>query len=109
MTPQSPAAALLPLRISIGDRLELYHLGQNIKGLLPYQHLKNLGSGGHAIVDMVKDTNTGAVYARKTAVKIGLWNLRKAKEQLHNEIEIMQRLSTHHHFVKLRLLCWEES
>lgn len=92
---------VVPLCIDPGTYLELTHLGKDGAASLPYKHVRVLGNGGSATVDMVKDTNTGKCYARKTFRNIYAYNMQQAKVSMHNEVRIMQRLASHHHFVKL--------
>lgn len=97
---QSPTT-LQTLRIRAGDYLELNHLGSNGTLLLPYKHVKMLGHGGSATVDEVEDTNTGRLYARKSMGNVHARNMKDVKNRLYNEVQVMQRLASHHHFVKL--------
>ncbi|KAH7345915.1 kinase-like domain-containing protein [Pyrenochaeta sp. MPI-SDFR-AT-0127] len=100
---QSSESTLLPqtLRINAGDHLELDNLSGKPNDLLPYQHVRMLGHGGSASVEMVSDTNTGSVYARKVFKNVYSRNLKDAKEKLLNEVQIMQRLSSHHHIIRV--------
>ena len=84
-----------PLLITDGGHVEVENLN-----LLPYEHIKNLGSGGFGLVDQVRHTTTGKIYARKTI------RLRLSQDHdgvlysFWNEIEIMRHLSGHHHIVR---------
>ncbi|KAF1842013.1 kinase-like protein [Cucurbitaria berberidis CBS 394.84] len=90
-----------PLHIKAGDHLELDYLPGQGSGIVPYQHVKMLGHGGSASVEEVRDSNTGLVYARKIIRNVYTRNLDKAKQQLLNEVQIMQRLASHHHIIRV--------
>jgi hypothetical protein len=66
-----------------------------------YQHVRILGHGGSASVEMVRDINTGSVFARKIIRNVYSRNLDEAKRNLLNEVRIMQRLASHHHIVRV--------
>ncbi|KAF2793965.1 kinase-like protein [Melanomma pulvis-pyrius CBS 109.77] len=93
-------AAAPPTYISIneGDHLELQ---EKDKDFLPYILVKNLGLGGSAVVEMVRDLNTGSVYARKIFRNVYARNLDKAKRNFHNELSVMRRLAAHHHIIQV--------
>ncbi|KAH7077522.1 kinase-like domain-containing protein [Paraphoma chrysanthemicola] len=60
-----------------------------------------LEHGGTASVEMVRDGNTGSVYARKIVRNVYTRNMTEARRQLQNEVLIMRRLAAHHHIVKV--------
>jgi serine/threonine protein kinase len=66
---------------------------------LPFAHIKMLGTGLSAFVEMVKDTKTGNVFAKKT-IKFPQAKLRAQKEEhFTNEVSIIRSLKNHHHVV----------
>lgn len=89
------------LRINAGDHLELDQLSGDPNDVLPYQHVRMLGHGGSASVEMIKDRNTGSLYARKVFKNVYTRHLKDAKRQLLNEVQIIQRLSSHLHIIKV--------
>ena len=84
-----------PFLINDGGHVEVENFN-----LLPYEHVKNLGSGGFGLVDQVRHITTGKTYARKTI------RLRLSQDHdcvlysFWNEIKIMRRLSGHHHIIR---------
>jgi serine/threonine protein kinase len=84
------------LRIQEGDDLDIQD-----KGNLPYQLLKNLGHGASASVEMVQDSNTGSVYARKIFRNVYSRNLEEVKRRFRNEVQIIRRLAPHHHIIQV--------
>lgn len=90
-----------PILINAGDHLDLEHLDTRDDSLLPYRLIKNLGYGGSASVEKVEDVNTGKLYARKIFKHVNARTMKEAKRQLKNEVQIMKRLSAHHHIVKV--------
>lgn len=99
---RGPSAAQFPVPIFVtaGDHLELEDLVLASENL-PYKHVRMLGHGGTASVEMVRDMNTGSVYARKIVRNVYSRNMKDARRQLHNEVRIMRRLAAHHHIVKV--------
>jgi serine/threonine protein kinase len=81
------------------------HLGlggsESTPDALLYEHVKMLGHGGTASVEMVRDVNTGLSYARKIIRNVYDRNMQEAQRMLRNEVEIMKRLENHHHIVKV--------
>jgi serine/threonine protein kinase len=71
------------------------------RGVLPYRVIRNLGMGGCATVEMVKDITTGRTFAHKLFRKYRGPNLGKFKQEVENEIMIMRRLSSHPHIIRL--------
>jgi serine/threonine protein kinase len=65
---------------------------------IPYQHIKILGSGGFAIVDKVKHTPTGMLFARKSMKATG--NQKANHKVFLQEIENLQKLEPNHHVVE---------
>ncbi|KAF2692020.1 kinase-like protein [Lentithecium fluviatile CBS 122367] len=59
------------------------------------------GHGGTASVEMVRDTDSGSVYARKIFRNIYTRNVKAAEKKLLEEVQIMRRLADHHHIVRL--------
>ncbi|KAM3064636.1 hypothetical protein ACMFMG_007577 [Clarireedia jacksonii] len=81
------------------------HNGDDIKitnrDVLPYKHLKNLGVGGSAVVEMVQDKWTGQVFAHKIFRRYFGRDISKFKQQVQNEIDIIRRLSACPHIVRI--------
>ncbi|KAF2872134.1 kinase-like domain-containing protein [Massariosphaeria phaeospora] len=98
---QLPSAQRFPPKSSILTVQEGDHLDVQNKDLLPYVLVKNLGHGASASVEMVRDTNTGSVYARKIFRNVYAPNMEEAKRSFHNELAIMLRLATHHHIIQI--------
>jgi serine/threonine protein kinase len=66
---------------------------------LPYKLIKNLGHGHTATVEMVKDMNTGSLFARKV---IPIYASRGERKHIfHNEIKIIRRLAPHRHIIRV--------
>jgi serine/threonine protein kinase len=86
--------------VASGSHLDLDVLGYALDQL-PYHYIRMLGRGGSASVEMVKDANTGSVYARKVVRNVYTRNLKEARKMLHNEVQIMGKLREHHHMVKI--------
>jgi serine/threonine protein kinase len=86
--------------VDSGSHLDLDSLGFSVDQL-PYRYIKMLGRGGSASVEMVKDANTGSVYARKIVRNVYTRNLKEARKLLHNEVQIMGKLKDHHHIAKV--------
>ncbi|KAF2184141.1 kinase-like protein, partial [Zopfia rhizophila CBS 207.26] len=85
-----------PSTISIQDGQD-YFIENDAQ--LPYKLIKNLGHGHSARVEMVEDTNTGFVYARKVFRICGTRDERKLI--FENEIKVIRRLAPHHHVVRV--------
>jgi serine/threonine protein kinase len=90
----------VPIFVTAGDHLELEDMVLASENL-PYKHVRMLGHGGTASVEMVRDMNTGSVYARKIVRNVYSRNMKEARRQLHNEVQILRRLAAHHHIVKV--------
>jgi serine/threonine protein kinase len=86
--------------IPAGSHLDLESLNLRLDAL-PYEHVKILGHGGTASVEMVRDVNTGMSFARKIIRNVYTRNMQEAKKMLRNEVEIMKRLENHHHIIKV--------
>jgi serine/threonine protein kinase len=86
--------------IPAGSHLDLESLNLRLDAL-PYEHVKILGHGGTASVEMVRDVNTGMSFARKIIRNVYARNMQEAKKMLRNEVEIMKRLENHHHIIKV--------
>ncbi|KAF2877349.1 kinase-like domain-containing protein, partial [Massariosphaeria phaeospora] len=84
------------LVIHEGDDLELDDTSR-----LPYALVKNLGHGRSAIVEMVRDTNSNKTYARKVFRNIYARNLEEAKRAFYNELQVMRRLKSHRHIIRI--------
>jgi serine/threonine protein kinase len=69
------------------------------KDELPFDLIRNLGQGGCANVEEVRDRNTGAVYARKVFKIAGTHAERK--HMFDNEVKVIQRLAHHHHIIRV--------
>ena len=89
------------LEINAGDHLELDDEDGQDLDAVPYEHVRMLGLGGHASVEMVRDTNTGSVYARKSFRNVYARNREDAKRELMNEVHIMRRLASHRHIARV--------
>jgi serine/threonine protein kinase len=86
------------ISISKGDHLELK---EEDKEFLPYILERILGHGGSASVEMVRDRNTGSVYARKIIRNVHTRNLKAVKLSFLNEVRVMRLLSSHHHIIQV--------
>jgi len=75
-----------------------------------YKHVRMLGHGGSASVEMVRSVKTGSVFARKIIKNVYSRNLEDAKRKLLNEVHIMQRLAFHRHIaaVHATYIKWRE-
>ncbi|KAF2500191.1 kinase-like protein [Lophium mytilinum] len=71
------------------------------KEVLPYRLVKNLGIGASASVEMVEDVISGFVYARKVFRNVTTRNLEQVKKGFLNEVQIIQRLASHHHIIRV--------
>lgn len=71
------------------------------RNVLPYRHIRHLGSGGSAYIEMVEDTTTGQVFAHKRFHRYHGPNIPKFKQEVRNEIEVIRRLSSHPHIVRV--------
>ena len=69
--------------------------------LLLYEHVRMLGHGGSASVEMVRHSKTGSIFARKVITNVYSRNMEDAKRRLLNEVHIMRRLSSHRHIAKV--------
>jgi serine/threonine protein kinase len=86
------------LTINKGDHLELK---EEEKKDLPYVLEKNLGIGGSASVEMVRDINTNLIYARKIIRNVYTRNLNTVKLSFLNEVRVMRLLASHHHIIQV--------
>ncbi|KAF2175442.1 kinase-like protein [Zopfia rhizophila CBS 207.26] len=77
------------------------HLDITDRDILPFRHVKNLGMGGSALVEMVEEKKNGRKFAHKAFHKYYGTALEKAKQAFRNEIEIMKRLSSHPHIIRV--------
>lgn len=69
---------------------------------LPYELLRNLGHGHSGNVEEVRDTHSGAVFARKTIRITGLTATREARTRIfNNEIKVIRSLAGHHHIIRV--------
>jgi hypothetical protein len=89
------------LEINAGDHLELDNDDDHNQNVVPYEHVRILGSGAYGVVEMVRDTNTSSVYARKSFRNIPVRKIEDAKRELRNEVRIMRRLAAHHHIARV--------
>ncbi|KAF2813760.1 kinase-like protein, partial [Mytilinidion resinicola] len=71
------------------------------KEVLPYKPVKNLGVGASASVEMVEDIISGSVYARKVFRNVTTRNLEEVKKGYQNEVQIIQRLASHRHIIRV--------
>lgn len=77
------------------------HLNITDRDVLPFRHVKHLGMGGSALVEMVEDKTSGRKFAHKAFRKYNGTALEKAKQAFRNEIEIITRLSPHPHIIRV--------
>ncbi|KAF2191646.1 kinase-like protein, partial [Zopfia rhizophila CBS 207.26] len=68
---------------------------------LPYKYIGSLGIGSNGCVEMVEDVITGRVFAQKIFRRYRGPNPAKFKQGVRNEINILRRLSPHHHIIRL--------
>ncbi|KAF2181206.1 kinase-like protein [Zopfia rhizophila CBS 207.26] len=98
----SPTA--LPTPIGVDTMSEPIREGQHLdiadRDVLPFKIVKNLGVGGSAVVEMVQDT-IGRQFAHKAFRKYYDQRLDKAKQTFRNEVEILKRLSSHSHIIRV--------
>jgi serine/threonine protein kinase len=94
-------APMPPTRIIVnkGDDLDLKDSEE--KKLLPYVLERILGHGGSASVEMVRDSNTGSVYARKILKNVHTRHLDAVKLSFLNEVRVMRHLASHHHIIQV--------
>ena len=94
-------ASMPPTRMIInkGDHLELKDSEE--KKRLPYALEGNLGHGGYASVEMVRDLNTGSVYARKIIKNVSTRNIDTVKASFLNEVRVMRLLASHRHIIQV--------
>lgn len=71
------------------------------RNVLPYKHIKSLGMGSYATVEMVEDTISRQHFAYKLFRKYYGRNIEAIRQQFRNEIKIMRRLSSHLHIITL--------
>lgn len=80
------------------------HEGQDVElpdEEIPYKVLRNLGHGGHGLVEEVKDTITGACFARKT-FKFFRWSEKDAaRTMLYEEVKTIRALAQHPHIIRV--------
>lgn len=93
-------ATSLPTLTNGGNQPEHIEKDDQCSNALQYQHVRMLGHGGSASVEMVRDLDTGSVYARKIT-RVYSRNVQEAKRKFLNEVEIMRRLAAHHHVVQV--------
>ena len=98
------------LEINAGDHMELGDEDSQNLGAVPYEHVRMLGFGGHASVEIVRDINTGSVYARKSFRNVYSRNMEDAKREFMNEVHIMRRLASHRHIARVHAtyMGWRE-
>ncbi|CAO2651329.1 Nn.00g096260.m01.CDS01 [Neocucurbitaria sp. VM-36] len=77
------------------------HLDITDRNMLPFRHVRNLGMGGTALVEMVEDKTNGRKFAHKAFRRYNGTTLEKAKQAFRNEIEITKRLSSHPHIISV--------
>jgi serine/threonine protein kinase len=68
---------------------------------LPYRYQGVLGAGASATVEEVMDIVSQKIYARKVIRNVSTYDLAKAQQQFHNEVDIMRRLKQHHHIIRV--------
>lgn len=89
-------ATLRPITVRDGDSLQI----QN-RSVLPYKHIRNLGTGGQASVELVEDIYTGRLFAHKRFQRYRGPNPQNFSQQVKNEIAIIRRLSSNTHIINL--------
>ncbi|KAF2843627.1 kinase-like protein, partial [Patellaria atrata CBS 101060] len=67
----------------------------------PYLLIRNLASSSKAVIDVVKDVITEAVYVRKTIRHAQPQNHSQIEQYMRNEVVAMRYMSVHRHFVAL--------
>src|SRR4051794_31707895 len=77
------------------------HYDVEDKEHLPFRLIKILGTGGYAYVTMVEDVISNRFFACKVFHNIKPRNFAMAKSFLVREMEIIRKLSKHHHMVKV--------
>ncbi|EMD92606.1 hypothetical protein COCC4DRAFT_69926 [Bipolaris maydis ATCC 48331] len=81
-------------------------LGQPIevasREAIPFRHVRNIGQGGSAVIEMVSHTFTNQIFALKTFRRYNRRQFESVKRVFINEISIMRRLSSHPHIIQLR-------
>lgn len=85
---------LIPVRE--GDDIDI-----PTRDVLPYTHIKSLGMGSSSFVEMVRDTTSGQVFAHKVFRRYHGPNTGKFRRDVRNEIEILRRLSSHPHIIRV--------
>jgi len=78
-----------------GDHLDIPN-----RTCLPYRHIKALGMGGSAFVEMARDETNGQVFALKHFRRYHGPNINEFKRGFRNEVNILQRLSPHPHIIR---------
>ncbi len=66
---------------------------------LPFQHIKNIGHGSSAVIELVSHKTTKQRYALKTFRRFNGRQFENDKRAFENEVRIMKRLSSHKHIV----------
>lgn len=69
--------------------------------MLPFQHVKDLGVGSSAVVDVVQHEITGTKFAHKAFNARNSRNLEGLKRAFKNEIDIIKRLHSHPHLIQI--------
>lgn len=69
------------------------------KDELPLDLVRNLGHGGCANVEEVRDRDTRALYAQKVFQITG--SHAERQQMFDNEVKVIQRLSQHHHIIQV--------
>jgi serine/threonine protein kinase len=81
------------------DEDEDYILGDGTE--LPFQIEKVLGQGSSAIVEKVRDTKTGYVFALKSMNFSRARDKPRAEEKFKREVSVIRCLRGHHHIIRL--------
>ncbi|CAI6266890.1 unnamed protein product [Periconia digitata] len=71
------------------------------RSALPFQHIKLLGHGSSAVIELVRDRTTQQTFALKTFPRHNGAQFASAKRALENEVAIMTRLAPHIHIVQV--------
>jgi serine/threonine protein kinase len=84
--------------ISVYEGADLEISNRNV---LPFRSLGSLGQGGCASVEKVQHVTTGSVYAHKVFRRFHGRNVEKFKLDFRNEVNIIRRLASHPHIVRI--------
>ena len=85
-----------PILVRQGDHLDIMN-----RNILPYRPVKSLGAGGSAYVELVQDITNGRAFAHKSFRRYHGSDIDKFRQAFQNEIEIIRRLSSHPHIIRV--------